>query len=92
MKTIIPAYKNDKETRFDFETDYGDYYSITVKPNSMIVEKMVYNEDSGDWMSGEVGGNTITDDVKDYLFADLDKDPISYRTMQSKFVFTMFLS
>ena len=90
MKNIIPAIQNEKEIRFDFETELGNYYSIQIKKGFMQTYKMVHNEHSGDWMEGEVGGNYITKEVEDLRFTNLGDTPISFKTMQTMFVFPMF--
>tara|TARA_R110000772_G_scaffold228074_2_gene338819 strand:- start:8198 stop:8479 length:282 start_codon:yes stop_codon:yes gene_type:complete len=92
MKTIIPAIQNEKEIRFDFETEMGNHYTISITKKFMRVFKMVHNEYSGDWMDGEVGGTYITEEVEDLRFSNLDTNPVSFKTMQSMFVFPMFFA
>ena len=92
MKTITPSVLNKEITRFDIETELGEYYSLQIKGNMMSCYKMVYNEDLDDWMSGEVSSWNVEEDFKNMQFANLASKPVSYREMQSMFVSCVFFA
>ena len=70
MKTIIPSVLNKDVTRFDIETELGEYFTLEIKGNMMRSFKMVYNEDLDDWMSGEVSGWDVQEDLKNLQFSE----------------------
>ena len=92
MKTIRPAINNVQVTRFDIETEGGNFYMIEIKKKLMRVKKLIQNEYSGDWIEGEVSGGYIADEVKDMQFTNLvDGKAVSYRDMEALYVHMMFL-
>jgi hypothetical protein len=92
MKTITPSVLNKEITSFDIETELGEYYSLEIKGNMMRCFKMVYNEDLDDWMSGEVGGWDVQEDLKNLQFSDLANKPVTYREMEAMFVSAQFFT
>jgi hypothetical protein len=90
MKTIIPSVLNKDVTRFDIETELGEYFTLEIKGNMMQCFKMVYNEDLDDWMSGEVSGWNVQEDFENLKFADLAPKPVTYREMEAMFVSCQF--
>ena len=91
IKTIRPAINNDQVTRFDIETEGGNFYMIEIKKKLMRVKKLIQNEYSGDWIEGEVSGGYIADEVKDMQFTNLvDGKAVSYRDMEALYVHMMF--
>ena len=91
MTTIKPNTLTTWETRFQIETEKGNFYQIKIEGKSMRVFKMVQNDYSGDWIEGQVSGLDISEEVKDMLFTNLvpNKD-VTYREMEALYVSQQF--
>ena len=91
MKNIRPSISNNSETRFDIETENGNYYVIKIQRKLMSVFKMVQNNYSGDWIEGQISGWDISEEVKDMKFENLVRNRnVTYREMEALYVSQQF--